>query len=227
MQAPEASQRLLPTLSEYGRRGWLRLEQGISLAVARPLVSLAVLAVVQWLAILVYALTVRHNGWLFYQGGDQIWLLTTGWLLGQGELGPPEVGYGWPLLLAPLTWLTGPNFVDAMPWVICFNVLVLGPLVLFALRELASRIAGAAFGLLAAVMLGRAAVRGNPAFPGRLPRALCRAVPPRRARTDRTRRLPVDGAPARRQRLSSCGRSRRARRPRRSRPDSWPASRSG
>jgi len=152
MQAPEASQRLLPTLSEYGRRGWLRLEQGISLAVARPLVSLAVLAVLQWLAILVYALTVRHNGWLFYQGGDQIWLLTTGWLLGQGELGPPEVGYGWPLLLAPLTWLTGPNFVDAMPWVICFNVLVLGPLVLFALHELASRIAGAAFGLLAAVM---------------------------------------------------------------------------
>ena len=153
MQAPEAApQRLLPTLSEYGRRGWLRLEQGISLAVARPLVSLAVLAVVQWLAILVYALTVRHNGWLFYQGGDQIWLLTTGWLLGQGELGPPEVGYGWPLLLAPLTWLTGPNFVDAMPWVICFNVLVLGPLVLFALHELASRIAGAAFGLLAAVM---------------------------------------------------------------------------
>ena len=65
----------------------------------------------------------RHNGWIFYQGGDQIWLMTTGWLLGQGELGPPEVGYGWPLLLAPLTWLTGPSFVDAMPWVIGFNVL--------------------------------------------------------------------------------------------------------
>ena len=46
------------------------------------------LAVVQWLAILAYALTVRHNGWIFYQGGDQIWLVTTGWLLGHGELAP-------------------------------------------------------------------------------------------------------------------------------------------
>ena len=110
MQAPEAAKpRLLPTLSEYGRRAAERDRAGVSVAVGRPFVSLAVLAVVQWLAILVYALTVRHNGWLFYQGGDQIWLVTTGWLLGQGELGPPEVGYGWPLLLAPLTLGDGPE----------------------------------------------------------------------------------------------------------------------
>ena len=102
MQAPEAAKPgLLPTLSEYGRRAAEWVERGISVAVGRPLVSVAVLAVAQWLAILAYALTVRHNGWIFYQGGDQIWLTTTGWLLGQGELGPPEVGYAWPLLLAP------------------------------------------------------------------------------------------------------------------------------
>ena len=29
----------------------------------------------------------RHNGWLTYQGGDQIWLVTTGWLLGNGTIG--------------------------------------------------------------------------------------------------------------------------------------------
>jgi len=151
MQAPDAAKpRLLPTLSEYGRRAAKLIEHGISVAVARPLVSLAVLAVAQWLAILAYALTVRHNGWIFYQGGDQIWLTTTGWLLGQGELGPPEVGYAWPLLLAPLTWVTGPSFVDAMPWVIGFNVLILGPLLLWTLYELGGRIAGRAFGLFAA-----------------------------------------------------------------------------
>ena len=77
--------------------------------------TLAGLAVLQWLAILIFALTVRHNGWIFYQGGDQIWLVTTGWLLGQGELGPPEVGYGWPLLLAPLTWVTGPSLSTPCP----------------------------------------------------------------------------------------------------------------
>ena len=151
MQAPEAAKPgLAPTLSEHGRRAAELVERGISVAVGRPFVSLAVLAVAQWLVILAYALTVRHNGWIFYQGGDQIWLVTTGWLLGQGELGPPEVGYGWPLLLAPLTWVTGPSFVDAMPWVIGFNVLILGPLLLWTLYELAGRIGGRAFGLLAA-----------------------------------------------------------------------------
>ena len=153
MQAPEAAKPgFLPTLSEYGRRAADAAVQAISYLTSRPLVAIGALAVAQWLAILIFALTVRHNGWIFYQGGDQIWLVTTGWLLGQGELGPPEVGYGWPLLLAPLTWLTGPSFVDAMPWVIGFNVLVLGPLLLWALYELGSRIAGRAFGLLAAAV---------------------------------------------------------------------------
>ena len=103
MQAPEAASRGLPTLPAYGRRARGARSSGAFHGCARPSSTLAVLAVLQWLAILGYALTVRHNGWIFYQGGDQIWLVTTGWLLGQGELGPPEVGYGWPLLLAPLT----------------------------------------------------------------------------------------------------------------------------
>jgi hypothetical protein len=153
MQAPEAARpRLLPTLSEYGRRAAERIERGISVAVGRPLVAVAVLAVVQWLAILIFALTVRHNGWLFYQGGDQIWLLTTGWLLGGGDLAPTYTGYGWPVAVAPLMQLTGPSFVTAMPPVIALNVLVLGPLALWAVYGLAARIAGRAFGLLAAAL---------------------------------------------------------------------------
>lgn len=152
MQAPEAAPPRLPTLSGLARRLLQALDRGVAFLVERPLATLAGLAVVQWLLILAFALTVRHNGWIFYQGGDQIWLVTTGWLLGQGELGPPEVGYGWPLLLAPLTTVTGPSFIDAMPWVIGFNVLLLGPLLLWTLYELAGRIAGRAFGLLAAAV---------------------------------------------------------------------------
>ena len=95
-----------------------------------------------------------------------------------------------------------------MPPVIALNVLVLGPLALWAIYGLAARIAGRAFGLARRRGLGRAAVRGDPALARRLSRALRRAVPPGRARTDGARRLPVDGAPARRRVCSSCGRSR-------------------
>ena len=31
-----------------------------------------------------------HNGWVWFQGGDQIWLTTQGWLLGQLELPRPR-----------------------------------------------------------------------------------------------------------------------------------------
>ena len=128
------------------------LERAVSELVARPYVTLGVLVVVHWLAVLAYALTVRHNGWAYYQGGDQIWLTATGWLLADGELAPTYVGYGWPLLLAPLTAVTGPSYVAAMPAVVVFNVLVLAPLVLWAVHGIAARIAGRAFGLFAATL---------------------------------------------------------------------------
>ena len=118
MQAPEAAKpRLLPTLSESG--GAL-LDAGSSggISVRRPPARRrwpGSRSCSGWRSS-IYALTVRHNGWLFYQGGDQIWLVTTGWLLGQGELGPTYVGYGWPLAArAAHVRCTGPSFVDAMP----------------------------------------------------------------------------------------------------------------
>ena len=58
---------------------------------------------------LVLALRIEHNGWVYYQGGDQIWFSTTGWLLGRLEIAPTEASYLWPLAQAPITWLTGPS----------------------------------------------------------------------------------------------------------------------
>ena len=49
-------------------------------------IALGGLVVVQWLAILAFALTVRHNGWLYYQGGDQLWHYTTASFLSGGDL---------------------------------------------------------------------------------------------------------------------------------------------
>ncbi len=63
-------------------------------------------------ATLVLALSVTHNGWVYFQGGDQIVNTTTGWLLGRLELPPTEVGYLWPLVQAPITWLTGATYVQ-------------------------------------------------------------------------------------------------------------------
>ena len=62
---------------------------------ARPRVVLAGLVATQWVAILAFALTVRHNGWVYYQGGDQIWYTTSAWLIGDGVLPPTYVGFGW------------------------------------------------------------------------------------------------------------------------------------
>ena len=107
---------------------------------------LAALIGIEWCCVLAVALVVRHNGWVYYQGGDQLWYYTLGWLLGQGELWQTQVGYGWPLILAPFSWFAGPNAVAALPAIVLFNVLVLLPAAMLALYGLAARIGGRLFG---------------------------------------------------------------------------------
>ena len=77
-------------------------------------IALAVLVSVQVVATVALFFSVNRNGWLTYQGGDQIWLVTSGWLLGQGEIGSAFTSYGWPLAIAPLTWITGSSSVDLL-----------------------------------------------------------------------------------------------------------------
>jgi hypothetical protein len=151
MQAPEhVGARLLPVASRHGQRAKELAERGISVLAARPLATLAALALTQWAALLCFAFTVRRNGWVFGQGGDAVWPVTTAWLAGLGELAPSYLGYAWPLVLAPITLVAGPTFLDALPAIVLLNVLVLGPLALWAIFTIAARIAGRAFGLLAA-----------------------------------------------------------------------------
>ncbi len=117
---------------------------------SRPGYVLPALVVLHWVLVAAFALSVKHNGWVWYQGGDQIWYTTSGWLLGQGELPPARVGYGWPLLLAPITLISGRDFVDAMPLVIALNVLVLGPIAIACIYWIARHLAGWVAGLWAA-----------------------------------------------------------------------------
>ena len=79
---------------------------------------LSALVAVQWLALLALALSVKHNGWLYYAGGDQLWHYSGAYLLAHGHLPPAYVGYGWSIMLLPVSWFAGPNLVAALPAIV-------------------------------------------------------------------------------------------------------------
>jgi hypothetical protein len=118
----------------------------------RPRLVLGVLVAAQLAVTVVFGLSVRHNGLVWFQGGDQIWYATTGRLLGELDLPTTLVGYGWPLVLAPIMLVTGIDYVGALPLVLPLNVLVLAPLLLGAVYGLATRIGGRLFALWAGVV---------------------------------------------------------------------------
>ena len=130
-----------------------RLRAANAFAVSlRPAYVLGGLLVVQWLAVLALALTVRHNGWLYYAGGDQLWHYSGAYLLAHGHLPPSIVGFGWSILLMPLALIAGPNLVSALPGIVLFNTVVLLPVALLCVYGIGARIAGRLFGYFAAAL---------------------------------------------------------------------------
>src|SRR5262249_27007818 len=123
-----------------------------ALVAVRPLYVLSVLIAVQWIAVLALALAVRHNGWRYYAGGEQLWHYTGARLITHGHLPPTYVGYGWSILLIPIAAIAGPNLVSAVPAIVLFDVLVLLPIALVCVYGIGARIAGRLFGYWAAVL---------------------------------------------------------------------------
>jgi hypothetical protein len=123
-----------------------------ALSTTRPLYVLGTLVAAQWVALLALALTVRHNGWLYYAGGDQLWHYSGAYVLAHGHLPPAFVGYGWSVLLAPVAAIAGPNIVSALPAIVLFNTLILLPVALLCVYGIAERIAGRLFGYWAAAL---------------------------------------------------------------------------
>jgi hypothetical protein len=117
---------------------------------ARPLHVLSALIAVEWLITLGVALTVRHNGWLYYQGGDELWHYVTAWTIGQGHLPHTSIGYAWSMVLLPFALIGGPNLVAPLPAIVLLNVLVLMPIALLAAYGIGQRIGGRLFGYWAA-----------------------------------------------------------------------------
>ena len=118
----------------------------------RPLYVLSGLIALQWAFVGGLALTVRHNGWIYYMGGDQLWHYTGAYLIAHGQLAPTYVGVGWSTLLAPLSWIAGPNLVSALPAIVLFNTIVLLPLGLVCMYGIGERIAGRLFGYWVALL---------------------------------------------------------------------------
>jgi hypothetical protein len=105
-----------------------------------------------------------HTGWLYYNGGDGTWYYTTAWMLGHGLIPISSIGYGYPLLIAPLARIGGPNILAGLPLVIFFNVIVLGPIALVCMYGLAKAIAGRRFAYVASALWVIAPVIAIPYF---------------------------------------------------------------
>ena len=117
-----------------------------------PRAVVGTLAAAQLAGTLLLAASVPHNGWVWFHNGDQIWLTTQGWMLGHLELPPTELGYLWSFVLAPIMWVTGPTFVQALPPIMALNVFVLAPVALLCIYGIASRIGGRMLGYWASFL---------------------------------------------------------------------------
>ena len=126
------------------------MSQRVSGVLTRPVVVLGALVLVQWAALVTFVRTVPHNGWLFYQGGDQTFFYTVSWVLSGGHIPRSEIGYGWSYLLSPIARAFGPNLLTALPAVVLVQVLVLLPLALYCVYAIAANIGGRRLGYLAA-----------------------------------------------------------------------------
>jgi len=127
-------------------------------------VALVTIVAFQILATVALFFSVATNGWLTYQGGDQIWLVTSAWLLGHGTIGYALTSHGWPMLLAPLTGITGSSSVQLLPLTTILQVGVLGPIATLAVYDIGARLAGRLAGLWCAAAFAVAPFVAIPYF---------------------------------------------------------------
>ena len=112
---------------------------------------LLLLVLLQWGALIAFVETVRHHGWLFYQGGDETFFYTSSWVVSHGHIPVSEIGFAWPYLTAPLDWIFGSNVLAALPAIILLQVLILLPLSTLAIYGVGARLGGRVIGYVAAV----------------------------------------------------------------------------
>jgi hypothetical protein len=122
------------------------------LARYEPWVVLGPLALAQWLAALVFALSTPHNGWFYAQPAQTTWTWTGGWLLGSGHLSGAHTGWGWSFALMPLSWLTGADYLGGLPPIVVAQVALFLPLGLWLAYRLGAQVGGRLVGYLTAAL---------------------------------------------------------------------------
>ena len=93
-----------------------------------------------------------HNGTLYYNGGEATSYYTTSWSLGHGTMPFSEIGYGYPLLTAPIAAFAGASMLAALPAIIAFNLMVLAPIALLCIYGIVRMLAGRAYSYLACLV---------------------------------------------------------------------------
>jgi hypothetical protein len=117
-----------------------------------PWLVLGPLVLAQWAAVGVFVLVVRHNGWLFYQGGDETFFYTDSWAIAHARIPESEIGYAWSYLTSPIALFAGPSYLAALPAIVLLQVIVLLPLALYCVYAITARIGGVRLGYLAAAL---------------------------------------------------------------------------
>jgi hypothetical protein len=117
-----------------------------------PWSVLVPLIVLQWLVAAHVARYATHNGWLYFHDRTGTWSYTTAWILGGGHVPLPFTGYGWPLLLAPITWFTGPSSLSALHVIVPLQIALLLPLGALGAYALGARSGGRVIGYFSAAV---------------------------------------------------------------------------
>jgi Dolichyl-phosphate-mannose-protein mannosyltransferase len=135
--------------------------------VGEPWSVLVPLALAQWAAVAVFALIVKHNGWLFFQGGDETFYYTDSWVISHAHIPEAEIGFAWSYLLSPLALIVGPNYLTALPVLIVLQTVILLPLALYCVYAIAARVGGRLPGYAAAALWVAGPFVAIPLFLGR------------------------------------------------------------
>jgi hypothetical protein len=159
-------------MAEAGRRAvrvarWIAAEPPGLGRLSGETTFLAAAVVAQWLAVGVLAALTTHNGWLYFQGGDQTFFYTIAWIVSHGHLPVTGIGYAWSLVEAPVAAVAGPSFLNALPGIIAIQVVLLLPLGLVAFYGTAKRLLGPAVARLGVIAWVAAPYAVIPLFVGR------------------------------------------------------------
>ena len=135
-----------PALADALTPAAVRLRHGADwLRRVRPVYLLVPLVAVQIAIAISLALSVKHNGWLWYSGGDATEYWSEQWSLAHGLLPHTFLGVGVPALYAWVPLVAGPTLLQGLPPIVVLQVLVGVPLAVVGIWALANRLAGRLF----------------------------------------------------------------------------------